>query len=157
MQNAYMSPGINTRHIFATLLCDIVPKADIKRVVVGKSKLEKVDHEICSMSRLLVATGFPNSDASEQQSENGDNDEDELLEESRSSASTAVGQQGVHLQQRNQQWRKTGAHVDGNNCQQHIKPLIKSPQHQLQPHLRLSHTSLTSGCKSMDFCYADER
>ncbi|KAI9553655.1 hypothetical protein GHT06_021582 [Daphnia sinensis] len=133
------------------------PTADIKRIVEN-SALEKASHEICSMSRLLVATSFPNSDTSEQQSENGENDEDELLDENRLSASTAVGQQGVHFQQRHQhQWKKNGARVDGNNCQQHIKPLIKSPQHQLQPHHRLSHSSLTSGCKSMDFCYADER
>lgn len=109
------------------------------------------------MSRLLVAKDFPKSDSPEKQSENGDNDEDELLDENRFPASTAGGQTGIPFQQRDHQhWRKPGAYVDGINGQQHIKPLFKNPQ-QLQPHHRLSHSSLIGSCKSMDFCYADER
>ena len=91
----------------------------------------------------------------EEQSENSD-EEDGLLD-ANSSPPSDVWQQGVRFQpQRHQHWKKTGVFaVDGISNQHHIKPLVKSPQ--LQSHHRLSHNSLLSTCKNMDFCYEDER
>lgn len=57
--------------------------------------------------------------------------------------------QGVRFQHHQEQ----RAHLDS---QQYIKPLVNSQLLQSHHH-RLSRTSLLGSCKSVDYCYADER
>lgn len=99
---------------------------------------------------------FPFKRDCERQSDK-DDEEDELLIDANRSPPSDVVQPGVRfIQQRHQHWKKSGVFVDGVNYQHHhIKPLVRSPQ--LQPHHRLSRNSLLGSCKSIDFCYEDER
>lgn len=96
--------------------------------------LEQNNQDSCG----LMANGSHGSDPGGH-SEDDENEDVDLLLKSPSVA------QGVRFQQQR-------VYTDSH---QHIKPLVNSQL--LQPHHRLSRNSLLSSCKSMDFCYTDER
>lgn len=91
----------------------------------------------------------------ERESDDDEDDEDVLLMMNRLPPIGLIGQQGVRFQKHHQDRHQPSGRLDS---QQYIRPLVNNQllqqQHQLS---RLSRNSLLSSCRSMDFCYADER